>query len=118
MDFTAAACELKVKTIDLYRFASRNPSVLDDLCGAELDRVAKSVAWFDQALSGEHGINVALDASKFVLKNSPAARQVGWGAPDATINVVQVSRFEQSTVKLLDGEVVKHPSDDAADTPS
>ena len=25
MDFTAAARELKVKTIDLYRFASRNP---------------------------------------------------------------------------------------------
>jgi hypothetical protein len=28
------------------------------------------------------------------------------------------SRFEQSTVKLLDGEVVKQPSDDAAQTPS
>ena len=119
MDFTAAARELKMKTIDLYRFASRNPRVLDDLFGAELDRVSKSVAWFDQALSGEHGINVALDVSKFVLKNSPAARQVGWGAPDATINVVQTgSRFEQSTVKLLDGEVVKQPSDDAAETPS
>ena len=77
------------------------------------------MAWFDQAFSGEHGINVALDVSKFVLKNSPAARQVGWGAPDATINVVQAgSRFEQSTVKLLDGEVVKQPSDDAAETPS
>ena len=84
-----------------------------------MDRISKSVAWFDQALSGEHGINVALDASKFVLKNSPAARQVGWGAPDATVNVVQVSnRFEQSTVKLLDGEVVKLPSDDATETPS
>jgi len=119
MDFTAAARELEVKTIDLYRFASRNPRVLDDLFGAELDRVSKSVAWFDQALAGEHGINVALDVSKFVLKNSPAARQVGWGAPDATINVVQAgSRFEQSTVKLLDGEVVKQPSDDAAETPS
>ena len=119
MDFTAAARELKVKTIDLYRFASRNPRVLDDLFGAELDRVSKAVAWFDQALSGEHGISVALDASKFVLKNSPAARQAGWGAPDATINVVQAgSRFEQSTVKLLDGEVVKQPSDDAAETPS
>ena len=47
------------------------------------------------------------------------ARQVGWGAPDATINVVQAGiRFEQSTVKLLDGEVVKQPSDDAAETPS
>ena len=44
MDFTAAARELNVKTIDLYRFASRNPRVLDDLFGAELDRVAKSVA--------------------------------------------------------------------------
>jgi hypothetical protein len=110
--------ELEVKTIDLYRFASRNPRVLDDLFGAELDRVSKSVAWFDRALSGEHGINVALDVSKFVLKNSPAAREVGWGAPDAAVNVVQVSRFEQSTVKLLDGEVVKQPSDDAADTPS
>jgi len=119
MDFTAAARELEVKTIDLYRFASRNPRVLDDLFGAELDRVSKSVAWFDQALAGEHGINVALDVSKFVLKNSPAARQVGWGAPDATINVVQAgSRFEQSTVRLLDGEVVKQPSDDAAETPS
>jgi hypothetical protein len=119
MDFTAAGRELKVKTIDLYRFASRNPRVLDDLFGAELDRVSKSVAWFDQALAGEHGINVALDVSKFVLKNSPAARQVGWGATDATINVVQAgSRFEQSTVKLLDGEVVKQPSDDAAETPS
>jgi hypothetical protein len=52
MDFTAAARELEVKTIDLYRFASRNPRVLDDLFGAELDRVSKSVAWFDQALSG------------------------------------------------------------------
>ena len=70
-------------------------------------------------MSGEHGINVALDVSKFVLKNSPAARQVGWGAPDATINVVDISsRFQQSTVKLLDGEVVKQPSDDAAETPS
>jgi hypothetical protein len=70
-------------------------------------------------LTGGHGINVALDVSKFVLKNSPAARQVGWGAPDATIDVVQLgSRFEQSTVKLLDGEVVKQPSDDATDTPS
>ncbi|HEY1864698.1 MAG TPA: hypothetical protein VGG77_13660 [Roseiarcus sp.] len=119
MDFTAAARELRVKTIDLYRFASRNPRVLDDLFGAELDRVSKSVTWFDQALSGEHGINVALDVSKFVLKNSPAARQVGWGAPDATVNVVQAgSQFEQSTVKLLDGEVVKQPSDDAAQTPS
>ena len=77
------------------------------------------MTWFDQALSGEHGINVALDVSKFVLRNSPAARQVGWGAPDANINVVQAgSRFEQSTVKLLDGEVVKQPSDDATDTPS
>ena len=77
------------------------------------------MAWFDQALAGEHGINVALDVSKFVLKNSPAARQVGWGATDATINVVQAGgRFEQSTVKLLDGEVVKQPSDDAAETPS
>jgi hypothetical protein len=62
---------------------------------------------------------MSLDVSKFVLKNSPVARQAGWGAPDATINVAQVgSRFEQSTVKLLDGEVVKQPSDDAADTPS
>jgi hypothetical protein len=118
MDFTAAARELNVKTIDLYRFASRNPRVLDDLFGAELDRVSKSVAWFDRALSGEHGTHVALDVSKFVLKNSPVARHAGWGSPDATINVVQVSRFEQSTVKLLDGEVVKHPSDDAADAPS
>ena len=119
MDFTAAARELEVKTIDLYRFASRNPRVLDDLFGAELDRVSKSVAWFDQALTGEHGINVALDVSKFVLKNSPVARQVGWGAPDAAVTIVHVgSRFEQSTVKLLDGEVVKQPSDDAAETPS
>ena len=62
MDFTAAARELEVKTIDLYRFASRNPRVLDDLFGAELDRVSKSVAWFDQALSGEHGINGFLDS--------------------------------------------------------
>jgi hypothetical protein len=70
-------------------------------------------------LSGEHGINVALDVSKFVLKNSPVARQAGWGAQDATINVVQMgSRFEKSTVKSLDGEVVKQPSDDAAKTPS
>jgi len=119
MDFTAAARELKVKTIDLYRFASRNPPVLDDLFGAELDRVSKSVTWFDQALSGEHGIHVALDVSKFVLRNSPAARQVGWGAPDATINVVEAgSRFERLMVKLLDGEVVKQPSDDATETPS
>jgi hypothetical protein len=118
MDFTAAARELEVKTIDLYRFASRNPRVLDDLFGAELDRVSKSVAWFDQALSGEHGINVALDVSKFVLKNSPAARQVGWSAPDATVVLQMSSRFEQSTVKLLDGEVVKQPSDDASQTPS
>jgi hypothetical protein len=44
MDFTASARELKVKTIDLYRFASRNPRVLDELFGAELDRVSKSVA--------------------------------------------------------------------------
>jgi hypothetical protein len=51
MDFTAAARELKVKTIELYRFASRNPPVLDDLFGTELDRVSKSVTWFDQALS-------------------------------------------------------------------
>ena len=119
MDFTAAASELRVRTSDLYRFASRNPRVLDELFGAELDRVWKSVAWFDQALSGEHGINVALDVSKFILKNRPAARQAGWGAPDATINVMHASsRFEQSTVRLLDGEVVKQPSDDAADTPS
>ena len=54
----------------------------------------------DQALSGEHGINVALDVSKF-LRNRPAARQVGWGAPDATIKVMQASsRFEQSKVEV------------------
>ena len=35
------------------------------------------------------------------------------------LRVVQAgSQFEQSTVKLLDGEVVKQPSDDATDTPS
>jgi hypothetical protein len=73
MDFTGAARELEVKTIDLYRFASRNPRLLDDVFGAELDRVSKSMAWFDQALSGEHGINVALDV-RHVLDHAAAKR--------------------------------------------
>jgi hypothetical protein len=109
MDFTAAARELKVKTIDVYRFASRNPRVLDDLFGAELDRISKSVAWFDQALSGEHGINGALDASKFVLKNSPEARQVGWGAPDATVNLVRPASPPRIVIRGPPGRRTRGP---------
>jgi hypothetical protein len=108
-----------VSTAELFRFVSRNPRTLDAMFSKELDRLSRAMNWIDGALQGEHGSNVALDAAKFVIKTSPAARQVSWGAPGAAIKVVQVgSRFEQSTVKLLDGEVVKQPSDDAAETPS
>ena len=119
MDFTAAARELEVKTIDLYRFASRNPRVLDDLFGAEFDRVSKSVTWFDQALSGEHGsTSRSMCRSSFEEQPCGAAGRLG-RVGCATINVAETgSRFEQSTVKVLDGEVVKQPLDDAADTPS